>query len=484
MEVAVQDVAGAHPSFMIGADTEAREARVRTITARNHDASLRTFYYSFDITGWSPRMPPEPQHLSHAIWAKLYNEELFRSAATITDGSRVYMSKLGVQGWFINPGSNFEGYNGKEMTMILIALMSLTVRKWRDASVTKGLSTAEEASKWAAVLLAYIDDGLARLDLPTDRFMALTDLFKATTTEVFARCGYTIEPSKCYPSDRFAIFLNEPYLAGRHVTHGTRAAMTICAENTEEHTSIIERLTAVSTGCRGAVMAGLDATTGVMLQAYHSLAHLDEWLRRPDPITTAVWSYTPRAWGGLGLPTALQLGTSGSGSAFEESVRTLQKWARCSITAKRVFLVHCRAPLATRTATGILMAPLGGRSTSGTLVESRVPDAVRNAMAKLARGGVLSPLARDFLSYSSPESLDQYASALVTMEPGTCLQEQLLADLASAHPHALFSSFARRVEKSGTLMGIIGHKEVRRIIAANREDVATSYQAFKSHLYI
>jgi hypothetical protein len=409
---------------------------------------------------------------------------MFRMAATITDGSRVYMSKLGVRGWFINPGANFEGYNGKEMTMILITLMSLTVRKWRAAAVSLGIATDAEASTWAAVLLAYIDDGLARLDLPVDRFGALTDLFKIVTRDVFAQCGYTIEPSKCYPSDRFAIFLNEPYLAGRHVTHGTRAAMTICAENTEEHTSLIERLTAVSTGCRGSVMAGLDATSGVMLQAYHALAHIDEWLRRPDAVTAAVWSYTPRAWGGLGLPTALQLGTSGSGSAFEESVRTLQKWASCSTTARRVFLIHCRSTLATRTATGILMAPLGGRSVQGTLVESRVPDAVRNAMTKLARGGVLSPLARDFLSYSSPESLDQFAAALVKMSPGACIQEQLLVDLASAHPHALFSSFARRIEKSGTLMGIMGHKEVRRIITANRDDVATSYHHFKSHLYI
>jgi hypothetical protein len=484
MENAVQLAAGHHPSFMIGADTEAREARVRAITSRNHDSNQRTFYYSFDISGWSPRMPPEPQHISHRIWGDLYNEPLFRGAAAITDGSMVYMSKNGVRGWFNNPGANFEGYNGKEMTMILISLMSLTVRTWRARVVEQGLATELEASKWAAILLAYIDDGLARLDLPTDRYTPLVDEFKRTTVDIFGKCGYTIEPSKCYPSDRFAIFLNEPYLAGRHVTHGTRAAMTICSENTEEHTSIIERLTAVSTGCRGAVMAGLDATTGILLQAYHSLAHIDEWMFRPDAVTAAVWSYTPRAWGGLGLPTALQLGTSGSGAAFEESVRTLQKWASCSVTAKRVFLVRARAQLARRNSTGIIMAPLGGRSVDGTLVETRVPDAVRSALSAIAKTGELSPLARDFLSYASPESLDAYAGALVPTLPGAVIQEQLLSDLASAHPHALFSSFARRIEKSSTLMMIVGQKEIRRIIKANRDDVSNSYHVLKSLLLV
>lgn len=484
MESAVQDVAGSHPSFMIGANSEVRDARVRAVVERPHDPGLVALYYSFDIAGWSPRMPPETQHASHEIWADLYDEPLFRSAQTITDDALVYMNKGGYSGWFKNPGTNFEGYNGKEMTMILITLMSLAVKAWRHSIVQARLATPDEANSWSAVLLAYIDDGLAKVILPLDRAEALFELFKRQSEATFAACGYTIEPSKCYPSDRFAIFLNEPYLAGRHVTHGTRAAMTICAENTEEHTSIVERLTAVSTGCRGAVMAGLDATAGIMLQAFHAHAHMAEWVHRVDPVVAALWYVMPRAWGGLGMPTALQLGTSGSGSAFEESIRTVQHWAKISTPARRAFLIRARAQLSERSATGILLAPLGGRTKDGTMVETRVPDAVRKALVGLLASGRLSPLARDFLAYSSPESLDAYSAAIVRCSPGTAIQEQLLNDLASAHPHAIFSAFARRIEKSTTLMQLVGQREMRRIIKANRTDAAESYSAMRAILIL
>jgi len=484
MEAAVQDVARHHPAFMIGANSEAREARIRALVDRPHDPWLIALYYSFDVAGWSPRMPPEPQHISHNVWGMLYGESLFHEAHHITDGVRVYMNKQGYTGWFENPGANFEGYNGKEMTMILITLMSLTVRLWRAKVVQAGLATEDEARRWSALLLAYIDDGLTKMLLPSDRAERLFQVFKDTTVETFARCGYTIEMSKCYPSDRFAVFLNEPYLCGRHITHGTRAAMTICAENTEEHTSLIERLTSVSTGCRGAVMAGLDATAGVMLQAYHVFEHLSEWIHRPDPVACAVWAHTPRAWGGLGMPTALQLGTSGSGSAFEESVRTLQRWAHVSTPAKRVFLVRARGRLTDRTSTGVLLAPLGGRTADGTMVESRVPDAVRGALSRLRSTGLLTSLATDFLGYASPESLDCYASMVVPLRSGSIIQEQLLTDLSAAHPHAIFSAFARRIEKSTTLMQLVGQREMHRIMRANREDAARSYQCLISILMV
>jgi len=482
MEVAVQDVARFHPSFMIGVDAATRDERVKIIVSRNHDPRMIDVYYSFDIAGWSPRMSDTVQELSHQNWAELYDEDLFRRASQINNNARIYMNKHGYTGWYTNPGANLEGYNGKEMTYILITLMCLAVEAWRIMVVDKGLATAAESMMWSAILLAYIDDGLAKLSLPRARATRLFKLFQTCTVDTFAECGFTVELSKCYPSDRFAIFLNEPYLGGRHVVHGTRAAMTICAENTEPHTTLVERVSSVSTGCRGAVMAGLDAITGTMLQAYHTYKHIREWVRRPDPVVAALWSFAPRAWGGLGLPTALQLGTSGGGSALEESVNTMQCWAKCSIPARKLFLTCVRMEMSARTSTGVLLAPLGGRVSSATMIETRVPDAVRDALTRIRSTGGLSLLAREFLAYSSAESLDTYSGCIVPLKPGVVLQEQLLSDLSSAHPHAIFSSFARRIEKSTTLIALVGQRTVIRIMKANRQDAARSYATFKRQI--
>jgi len=479
MEVAVEEVSRCHPAFMIGADSATREERVRAIVNRNVHARECDVFYSFDISGWSPNMDPDIQEASHAVWAQLYDSDLFRSAAAINFAARLYMNKNGFRGWFRNTGANLEGYNGKEMTMVLIALMARAVAVWRRDIVARELCTRLEAGKWAAVLLAYIDDGLAKLTLPRDRAEELFGRFQVCTVRAFSDCGFSVEVAKCFPSDRFAIFLNEPYLAGRHVVHGTRAAMTICAENTEQHTSLVERVTAVSTGCRGAVMSGLDALAGTFLQAYHVFQHIAEWIRTPSPVAAAIWTFAPRCWGGLGLPTALQLGTSGGGAASEEGALTMQRWASISTACRQFYLNCCRAEMRRRTAMGTVMSPLGGRLEAGPMVESRIPDAVRAGLVKLRASGKLSRMARSFLSYSSSAAMEEFCTRVLPAGAPSAIQEQVLQDVASTHPHSLFSAFARRVEKSSTLVSLVGPKEMRRIIRANRTDAVESYQVAK-----
>jgi len=484
MEAAVEGVACNHPSYMIGATAEQREARTRMVVDRPEAFDEVALYYSFDISGWSPRMPPEPQHISHDIWGQLFGEPLFSDAKNITDGSRVYMNKGGYQAWYINNGANFEGYNGKEMTMILITLMSLSIKVWRRDLVRGGLCDRKSADKLSAGLLAYIDDGLAKLTVKREGAVRKFAIYKQTCERVFRSVGYNIEPSKCYPSDRFAIFLNESYLMGRHVSHGTRAAMTLNAENTEEHTTLLERTSAAAGGCAGAVMAGLDVMAGYMLMAYTWHAHITEWLPHSDPILAAVWSLMPRAWGGLGAPTALQLGTSGSGASFEEGARTMQIASQVSTIARCAYLGKARGGLVLRSSKMVLSAPLGGSSPTGTMTLSRVGPVVRKALVNLRSKGVLSPLAQTFLRYGSDEAFEAYAAAVVPLGKDTVIQEQLLVDLKDVHPHALFQRFTTRLEKSSTLFRLAGGRELGRMKKANREDVTRSYQNIRSFIHL
>jgi len=484
MEAAVESIATNHPSYMIGATAEQREARERMVVDRPEAYDEVALYYSFDISGWSPRMPPEPQHISHEIWGQLFGESLFEEAHRITDGSRVYMNKGGYQSWYINNGANFEGYNGKEVTMILITLMSLSVKAWRSRMVRTGMCTQVQAGGMSAGLLAYIDDGLAKLTTKRDGAVARFRVYKKTCESVFKAMGYNIEPSKCYPSDRFAIFLNESYLMGRHVSHGTRAAMTLNAENTEEHTTLLERTAAAAGGCSGAVMSGLDALAGHMLMSYTWFAHIQEWVKDADPVLSAVWSMMPRAWGGLGAPTVLQMGTSGSGASFEEGVRTMQIASEISASARCVYVAKARGGLVLRNSRMILSAPLGGEAPTGVMTLSRVGPVVRKAMKSLGAKGVLSPLANVFLRYGSEEAFNSFAEAVVSKAAGTVLQEQLLADLKDVHPHTLFQRFTTRLEKSSTLLRLAGGRELGRIRRANHEDVRRSYQSVRSLMYL
>lgn len=476
-EEAVERVARAHPGFMIAADTTQRELRARATLARPTRAGYVVLYYSFDVAGWSPKMPAEPQRVSHKFWADLYAEELFSTQAQINEGSRIYMNKAGYRAWYVNPVANLEGYNGKEMTCVLITLLSLAVTVWREKIVADEVCTADEARRYSAVLLAYIDDGLSRMELPLDRAHEMFSRFKTCVIDTFSKCGYVVEVSKCYPSDRLYIFLNEVYLAGRHVVHGTRAAMTICAENIEPHMTLVERVEAASAGCRGAVIAGLDPAAGAMLQAYHTWMHIREWIRKPDPVLAAVWSMTPRAFGGLGMPTMLQLGTSGSGAALAEGARTLRAYASHNGTANRVYLACMRSALLQRTAVSLLASPLGGTIGAGVMTESRVPGAVRDALTRLAQANKLSQLASKFLEYASFPGYVAYAEALIPIGTTAVIQKQVIDDAAAVHPHAIFSAFARRLDKSSTLAQLVSVVKMRELMRANRKDVADSWSA-------
>ena len=80
--------------------------------------------------------------------------------------------------WFKNTHANLEGFDGKEMTMVLIALLSLSVKRWRKAVVGAGYLTEREVSMTSALLFAYIDDGLSRIDLPKEKAAAAFGCYK------------------------------------------------------------------------------------------------------------------------------------------------------------------------------------------------------------------------------------------------------------------------------------------------------------------
>lgn len=351
---------------------------------------------------------------------------------------------------------------------------------WRKKVVDAELMTESESKSVTALLFAYIDDGLSRIDLPRPVAVEGFEIYKSTVIETFERCGFSVEVSKCFPSDRFAIFLNEVYLAGRHVVHGVRAAMGISSEPTERHTSLVERVTSVSTGVRGAVMAGLNPLGGVCLMAYHVLLHIEEWVDERDPVILAGWSLCPRTWGGLGLPNMLQLFVSGSGAAFEESVATMQGYARVNKSVKKAFTKLCRTGLMERDAVAVLTSPLSGKVELGYMVDSRVAVVVRESLAEKSREGEVSPYASRLLMYANSEAFSRYAQAIVALDSEEVMQEQMLLNLAEAHPHSVFSSFARRLEKSMTVMSIIGTDRFYRILEVNRAEAMTSVATYSS----
>lgn len=139
------------------------------------------------------------------------------------------------------------------MTFLHCCLMGYSVFRYKRATGKKvGIS-----------LLAFIDDGQAMykdtIENGTGPFLEFVDYVR----ETYKNLGFILEISKCYLSDRMAIFLNEVYYKGRHITYGLRALMRIGTAIFEPHSTIFDRLGKIAGGCQGAMKSGLS-----IFQAY------------------------------------------------------------------------------------------------------------------------------------------------------------------------------------------------------------------------
>ena len=86
----------------------------------------------------------EPQRINHEIWASLYGRHLFKRAQEVNEDAHIYLNMEGYVGWFMNTHANLEGFNGKELTMILI---THSVKRWRKKVVADELLTEQEVSQ-------------------------------------------------------------------------------------------------------------------------------------------------------------------------------------------------------------------------------------------------------------------------------------------------------------------------------------------------
>jgi hypothetical protein len=183
------------------------------------------------------------------------------------------------------------------------------------------------------------------------------------------------------------------------------------------------------------------------------------------------------------MPNCLQLAVSGSGSAFEEGVATMQAFARVNPAVKKAFLRLARGQLGDRSHMGVLTAPLSARVEEGYMVDSRVPGEVRKALMEASADGKLSAYAMRLLKYADSDQYRAYAEAIVALGSAEVIQEQMLDNLAESHPHAIFSSFARRLEKSMTIKKVVGYERFEYILKATRKEATESILVFRMRCY-
>jgi len=465
MEENVHRVAQHCPGYMIGQGPEFTTKKVMGMVAPDLNLDETAYYLNFDISGWSPNMRADIQKLSHSIWAEVFNEQSFDLAHKINEKSTVVLNKRGYHGTYENPGANFEGYNGKEMTFLHCALMGYSVFRYRR----------ESGHQLTAKLCAYIDDGLATFIDKTangpNRFLA----FCKTMEQTYRSLGYVLELSKCFLSDSFAIFLNEIYLGGRHVTYGLRAIMRVGTTVFEKTDTMCARLNTYFSGTQGALKAGMTGAAGFCIYLWLAGRVLRDYgaNRHMDARAAVLYLFTPRALGGAGSPGYTGMTTNLVADGFTEGVGIIRHMVRAYPDYRDKVLSLLRQPVKSRSYGAMVLAPKSVSDYRAPMSESRLSSAVADAI----RGRGISYKAKRFLRSVGDLNLDEFGEALLSTSDA--IIPSVINDIVAGTPYALLLSLVKKFESARTMTQLVGARRLATIARQNREDAFKSLATFK-----
>lgn len=458
-EACVYSVAKHHPCYMLGKSPAEQQRKARSMAEPADGGKVKRFF-SFDVSNWSAGMASKVQRASGLLWAEVFDSEEVGSAYNVMANSTVYIQKHGMLAGYVSPTANFEGFDGKAMTMLHLALMSATVRRTRQTTGCADL---------VAELVTYIDDGAAALELPTARAETLFAEFMACAEEVYGAERFVLHPLKCMPSDRMFVFLNEVYYGGAHEVSATKAALRIASEPKEEHESLADRVTTLSSGTQGAVQAGLPNVTAGLFCYFLVALELMTWAENPQkliaasPVAVALMVASPTAYYGLGVPSMRGFDKTGKGASLSEGIAAMQSFALAYPALKPAVIRRLRTPLPTRSSEAILRNPTG---TSGLseLRTNRVSAALAAAAPRIAVNPTATAVMRPLATFDAAS----YARALFgDMKTVSATAIQMAW---KACPLANAEAWLAKFKSSKTIADVIGKAEMRAIIRAHRHD--------------
>jgi hypothetical protein len=428
-----------------------------------------TLFYSFDITGWSENMAANLQMRSHKVWDGFVGGTEFVDTAKNHHKTIVYMNNGGVKAWYRSGGANFEGYNGKEMTALHIAIMTLAVRKLRT-------DCPDIPPRMLKILLqAYIDDGVCRMTLPSKMCDRVFREWERVVSETWSSYGFTIEAKKSFPSYFYFEFLGEEFMAGRQLSSGTKAAMRITAEPFEYWETLPDRASKICAACRGASTAGMDSLAAVIIQSYFVSLEVSKWVDISDPTATAFWCLAPQTLGGLGVPQLVPQSCNASGAATEEAMAGIQAWAMSGTTpsVKRAYVALVKRGMASRVPVEVLSSPLGGKADAGVMTTNPLSHTVSQGLKRLADKGKLSTLGKDMVDLGDDAVQAEFANAVISLQLGDVYQEAALRDVSEATLEPIHRAFLSRFEKEGTFLRVAPRKKlvgIRKLAATQAKE--------------
>lgn len=454
--------------FTVGGKIANITKRIGRCYAPEVKSNRSVFHISSDYEAWSPGMGGDVQRMSHENWAKLFGRPDLTNQKWINEDSYLLLNKRGYQGAVHNSEANYEGLNGKEMTVLHCAFVGYTIYRARKGGLQ--IPTVDFA--------AFIDDAILTLVLPNDNaketFLKFWDYYVETTA--FFR--FKLDKAKCYLSDRFLIYLNEVYYGGRHIAHGLRAVMRIGTRDATRGETILDIMQTVGSGCRGAAKCGLNPVQ--IWKVCIIVQSIEMYIRFGDDELSArsavFFCYAPRILGGLQSPIGLTLDCNFSGNGSTEAMAYIKTYTKYNEDVEKWFLRLIRTSV--RVASG-----------PSFLKNHRTVSADGAAISSDYLSGAIRVALRDYTTSTFGNRLLAYADVSDDVDLGEAILKHthaisatVLEGIKASLVSGVFNSFLRKFDSSATLIKIVGVKKLWDIEQRIRSDEMSYIRHFRSRV--
>jgi len=463
----VSRVAEHYPGSLMGKNPATKGRIIEDIMdvharPENIHVDCENFVVTFDLTKFSPKSNYNVTADYHLFWSKVYNEPALAKMSEIGCQARIVHNQCGLKMEYQNVGPDLEGMRGRMQTMFHADMLGAACRLAVEQRVIVGRSK----------LGVFIDDGAVRISCIGDGDESRVNLVRFTEIMqmVYDAGGQDANPAKTVASDQGGEILADIYYRGLKVPVGLKAVMKMHPDYENAASALTEELDGMFSTAQGAVKDGADWIHIYRMYIEACLKSINRWARTEAPIVgslaMAMKLFTPKSYGGFGMPSIQSLVSTAAVSATAEGMGMLNCIARAVPTTRRMIRAIVAKPVVIRDALSVLRDPTRVRAVGPVMVENRLTMKIVRWLVEH------STKYKSFMAQYQDKMLIDHATAVAE----AILSRQVIniPDILrawKATPLAYIESVVGKFKRSVTIISLIGQKAVTQIRSRNRDDL-------------
>lgn len=466
----LRPLAAITPGVSIRVDVVRHKRKFQTMANCLSQVTKQTaFGTSTDISGWSPRMPRKMFHAWQDYALSTTACPNPTAVRVIWEKLTLFVDRRGIKKSGPLIDGNVQGWPATSDTTMHAHILALWAHRLRKDNIL--------SAKEAAYTLCLIDDAatVVAVDGSYEEAAAKAVRARDLLTKMYLDLGFEMDQVKSYFSSIKFVYLNELYVDGAQVAHGTKTLMRIDRDHARRFASVVDACAAVQGVAASAASQGADPFLAYWMAGWHAYQfafRVCPEIKELDPASRALFALTPGGMNGLGLRpicAVMATGAIDQMTWFAEICLQVHRTLESDDIARKISAIWSQA--STRTsALSVLRAP------HAYVVDSHrsAQNAVRTAFRDAARE---TGMAEPFKSLDLVEQSKEFQEAVASVLRAGAYEAALLEEVSGNMPDAFVDEVMARVDKSEIIAVLLGSRGIgslrRRVAGADKANLRT-----------